>query len=131
MTWICGPLMAPRREWRQSRPEQRTPCHKRPEFPQFRDALAWLRHLKTPVTCPAVACPACRDLQRWLARARRARLDDERIEALFASTVGPPLLVRADGQINDPPGRSRRPAWKTWPRGSAAVPQPLRVLLSY
>jgi GntR family transcriptional regulator len=27
-----------------------------------------------------------RDLQRWLAKARRAGLDDESIEALFAST---------------------------------------------
>ncbi|MGH3119632.1 MAG: GntR family transcriptional regulator [Streptosporangiaceae bacterium] len=30
--------------------------------------------------------PLRRDLQRWLARARRAGLDDESIEALFAST---------------------------------------------
>src|SRR5713101_5438756 len=30
--------------------------------------------------------PLRRDLQRWLAKARRAGLDDESIEALFAST---------------------------------------------
>ncbi|HEY6789723.1 MAG TPA: GntR family transcriptional regulator [Trebonia sp.] len=30
--------------------------------------------------------PLRRDLQRWLARARRAGLDDESIEALFTST---------------------------------------------
>jgi len=30
--------------------------------------------------------PLARDLARWLARARRAGLDDESIEALFAST---------------------------------------------
>jgi GntR family transcriptional regulator len=30
--------------------------------------------------------PLARDLKRWLARARRAGLDDESIEALFAST---------------------------------------------
>ena len=30
--------------------------------------------------------PLRRELQRWLARARRAGLDDESIEALFAST---------------------------------------------
>jgi GntR family transcriptional regulator len=30
--------------------------------------------------------PLRRDLQRWLARARRAGLDDESIEAMFAST---------------------------------------------
>ena len=31
--------------------------------------------------------PLRRDLQRWLAKARRAGLDDESIEALFASTL--------------------------------------------
>jgi len=30
--------------------------------------------------------PLRRELQRWLAKARRAGLDDESIEALFAST---------------------------------------------
>jgi GntR family transcriptional regulator len=30
--------------------------------------------------------PLRRDLQRWLAKARRAGLDDESIEALFVST---------------------------------------------
>jgi GntR family transcriptional regulator len=30
--------------------------------------------------------PLRRDLQRWLAKARRAGLDDESVEALFAST---------------------------------------------
>ncbi len=30
--------------------------------------------------------PLRRDLQRWLAKARRAGLDDESIEALFIST---------------------------------------------
>jgi DNA-binding transcriptional regulator YhcF (GntR family) len=34
----------------------------------------------------AAHAPLRRDLQRWLARARRAGLDDESIEALFAST---------------------------------------------
>jgi len=31
--------------------------------------------------------PLRRDLRQWLARARRAGLDDESIEALFASTI--------------------------------------------
>jgi len=30
--------------------------------------------------------PLCRELRRWLAKARQAGLDDESIEALFAST---------------------------------------------
>jgi GntR family transcriptional regulator len=34
----------------------------------------------------AMQGPLRRDLQRWLARARRAGLDDESIEALFVST---------------------------------------------
>ena len=34
----------------------------------------------------AVYGPLRRDLQRWLAKARRAGLDDESIQALFAST---------------------------------------------
>jgi len=34
----------------------------------------------------AAHLPLRRDLQRWLAKARRAGLDDESIEALFAST---------------------------------------------
>jgi GntR family transcriptional regulator len=34
----------------------------------------------------AAHVPLRRDLQRWLARARRAGLDDESIEALFVST---------------------------------------------
>jgi GntR family transcriptional regulator len=34
----------------------------------------------------AAHVPLRRDLQRWLAKARRAGLDDESIEALFAST---------------------------------------------
>jgi GntR family transcriptional regulator len=34
----------------------------------------------------AAHAPLRRDLQRWLAKARRAGLDDESIEALFAST---------------------------------------------
>ncbi len=38
------------------------------------------------VTSPAAHGPLRRDLQRWLARARRAGLDEESIEALFAST---------------------------------------------
>jgi GntR family transcriptional regulator len=35
---------------------------------------------------PAVHAPLRRELQRWLAKARRAGLDDEEIEALIAST---------------------------------------------
>ena len=35
---------------------------------------------------PAAYEPLRRDLSRWLAKARRAGLDDEGIEALFAST---------------------------------------------
>jgi GntR family transcriptional regulator len=34
----------------------------------------------------AAHAPLRRELQRWMARARRAGLDDESIEALFAST---------------------------------------------
>ena len=37
---------------------------------------------------PGRARAAAPELERWLAKARRAGLDDESIEALFASTFG-------------------------------------------
>ena len=42
---------------------------------------------------PAALEPLRRDLRRWLAKARRAGLDDEAIEALVASTL------RSAGQV--------------------------------
>src|ERR1700677_1839755 len=39
----------------------------------------------------AAHAPLRRELQRWLAKARRAGLDDESIEALFRDTFGPQL----------------------------------------
>jgi GntR family transcriptional regulator len=36
---------------------------------------------------PAELGPLRRDLERWLAKARRAGLDDESIEALYLDTV--------------------------------------------
>src|SRR3954447_6283659 len=36
---------------------------------------------------PAASLPLSRDLHRWLTKARAAGLDDESIEALFASTL--------------------------------------------
>ena len=48
----------------------------------------------TPAGAPLAALePLRRDLRRWLAKARRAGLDDEAIEALVASTL------RSGGQV--------------------------------
>ncbi|MEU4741932.1 GntR family transcriptional regulator [Actinosynnema sp. NPDC023658] len=40
-----------------------------------------------PGTSPAALAPLRQDLRRWLAKARRAGLDEEGIEALFTTTV--------------------------------------------
>jgi GntR family transcriptional regulator len=39
--------------------------------------------------------PLRQDLQRWLAKARRAGLDEESIEALFLSTFRAPVEEKA------------------------------------
>jgi GntR family transcriptional regulator len=52
------------------------------QLPKVKDVAAGT----LDVSSLAAHGPLRRDLQRWLAKARRAGLDDESIEALFAST---------------------------------------------
>ena len=101
---------------------QKTRCPPPPaqKSRQFRDALAWPRHPKTPVTCPAVACPAAprpAALAGQGTPGQAGRREDR-------GPVRQHLSVRSSwsaptARSMTPPGRSRRPAWKTWPRGSA------------
>jgi hypothetical protein len=51
-----------------------------------RDKQSELRRHLTRRVRPAAHGPLRQELQRWLARARRAGLDDESIEALFMTT---------------------------------------------